>query len=66
MAHGLAFVERAELGSAVSAAAFERGLLVETAGPRNEVVKLLPPLTIAESELEQGLELLAEAVQAAC
>jgi diaminobutyrate-2-oxoglutarate transaminase len=49
----------------VSAAAFARGLLIETARPEDEVVKLPPPLTIAESELEQGLELLAEAVQAA-
>jgi hypothetical protein len=55
-----------ELGSAVSAAAFERGLLVETAGPQDEVVKLLPPLTIDDDELGRGLELLAEAVHAVC
>ena len=47
-------------------AAFERGLLVETAGPRGEAVKLLPPLTITEAELDQGLELLADAVRSVC
>jgi len=62
MAHGLAF-DDGELAAKVSLAAFERGLLVETAGPRGEVVKLLPPLTITDSELDQGLTLLAEAVQ---
>jgi 4-aminobutyrate aminotransferase-like enzyme len=30
------------------------------------VVKLLPPLTIGEDELDRGLELLAESVRAAC
>ncbi len=65
LAHGLAF-ENDELAAQVSSAAFGRGLLVETAGPRGEVVKLLPPLTITDSELDQGLSLLAEAVRAAC
>jgi diaminobutyrate-2-oxoglutarate transaminase len=65
MVHGLAF-KRCELAREVSAAAFERGLLVETAGSRDEVVKLLPPLTITDDELDQGLGLLAEAVYAVC
>jgi diaminobutyrate-2-oxoglutarate transaminase len=65
MVHGLAF-ERAELAGRVSAGAFDRGLLVERAGPRDEVVKLLPPLTVTDAELDQGLALLADAVEAAC
>jgi diaminobutyrate-2-oxoglutarate transaminase len=64
MAHGLAF-DDGDLAAKVSSAAFERGLLVETAGPRGEVVKLMPPLTIADSELDQGLTLLGEALRAA-
>jgi diaminobutyrate-2-oxoglutarate transaminase len=63
MAYGLAF-EQAELASKVSAAAFGLGLLVETAGPQSDVVKLMPPLTITDSELDQGLAVLAEAVDA--
>jgi 4-aminobutyrate aminotransferase-like enzyme len=39
---------------------------VETAGPQGEAVKLLPPLTITEAELGQGLELLADAVRSVC
>ena len=50
----------------VSSAAFERGLLVETAGPEDEVVKLLPPLTVTDTELDQGLAILADAVQTVC
>ncbi len=45
--------------------AFEAGLLVETSGPRDEVIKLLPPLTISEDELTNGLTLLRNAATAA-
>ncbi len=58
---GLRFDDPA-VATAASRAAFERGLLIETAGPRDEVVKLLPPLTITEEELAEGLDLLAEAL----
>jgi diaminobutyrate-2-oxoglutarate transaminase len=50
-----------QLGSAVSRAAFARGLIVETCGPDGEVTKLLPPLVIAVDELEEGLAILSEA-----
>jgi diaminobutyrate-2-oxoglutarate transaminase len=65
LAHGLAF-ECGELAAKVSTAAFEHGLLAETAGPQGEVVKLLPPLTITDTELDQGLGLLFDAVRAVC
>ncbi|MER6343566.1 diaminobutyrate--2-oxoglutarate transaminase [Streptomyces sp. NPDC001595] len=52
------------LAGRVSQAAFERGLLVETSGARGEVVKLLPPLTVSDAELEEGLTLLEESVAA--
>ncbi|WTW95915.1 diaminobutyrate--2-oxoglutarate transaminase [Streptomycetaceae bacterium NBC_01309] len=48
----------------IGAAAFERGLLVETSGPRGEVLKLMPPLTVTTAEVDEGLELLADAVRA--
>ena len=60
--HGLAF-SRPHLASAVSRRAFELGLLVETSGPRGEVVKLLPPLTISAESLSAGLDILAQAVK---
>jgi len=65
LARGLAF-ENGELARKVSAVAFERGLLVETAGPEDEVIKLLPPLTATDTEIDQGLALLADAVQTVC
>jgi diaminobutyrate-2-oxoglutarate transaminase len=65
LAHGLVF-EHGDLAMKVSSAAFERGLLVETAGPKDEVVKLLPPLTVTDAELDQGLAILADAVQTVC
>jgi len=49
-----------EIAAAVSQAAFERQLIIETAGPSDEVVKLLPPLTIDEESLRRGLGLLEE------
>ncbi len=63
LARGLAF-QRTELGNKVAAAAFERGLLVETSGPDSEVAKLMPPLTITEGELARGLDLFTDAVRA--
>ncbi|SEH92517.1 diaminobutyrate aminotransferase apoenzyme [Mycolicibacterium rutilum] len=61
MAQGLKF-EQADLAGEVARAAFDRGLLTETSGPADEVVKLLPPLTISEHDLMSGLDILAESV----
>jgi diaminobutyrate-2-oxoglutarate transaminase len=65
LAYGLVF-DHSELAMKVSSAAFERGLLVETAGPKDEVVKLLPPLTATDTEIDQGLAILADAVHTVC
>ena len=51
-----------ELAGATSAAAFERGLLLLTCGLHGNVIRLLPPLTIAGDELARGLELLEESL----
>jgi diaminobutyrate-2-oxoglutarate transaminase len=50
------------LAGRITAEAFELGLLVETSGPEDEVVKLLPALTIPDEQLDEGLELLVRAV----
>ncbi|SDD25525.1 diaminobutyrate--2-oxoglutarate transaminase [Actinokineospora iranica] len=63
LARGLRFPDGATAG-AVCRAAFERGLLMETSGPDGEVAKVMPPLTITDDELEQGLVILAESVAA--
>src|SRR6266446_7575561 len=42
--------------------AFERGLIIETSGARSEVVKLLPPLTIDEEDLRDGIARLTDSL----
>ncbi|MBN2752160.1 MAG: aminotransferase class III-fold pyridoxal phosphate-dependent enzyme, partial [Rhodospirillaceae bacterium] len=51
-----------EVAGRVSAEAFARGLVIETAGPRGEVVKCLCPLVIDDADLAEGLDRLSEAV----
>lgn len=63
MAQGLMF-ERDDTAGAVCKAAFDRGALMETSGPSDEVVKLLPPLTMSQADMEAGLEILSDAVSA--
>lgn len=58
---GLEFAAK-NAASEVSQAAFERGLLVETAGPQDEVLKILPPLTITDQALQEGLDIVEESV----
>ena len=50
---------------AVSAAAFERGLIIATCGPSGRVVKVMPPLTTEDAVLDEGLDLLAGAFESA-
>jgi len=51
-------------GAAVLAEAFTRGLIIEVCGPHDEVLKLMPPLTINEQELTRGLSILEESITA--
>lgn len=57
---GLEFADP-EQAQATCRNAFDAGLLVETSGPRDEVIKLLPPLTVSEDELSRGLSILRNA-----
>ncbi|GGU44352.1 diaminobutyrate--2-oxoglutarate transaminase [Streptomyces albospinus] len=59
---GLEFADPT-LAGRIAKRAFALGLLVETSGPRDEVVKLLPALTITPDELDDGLRTLARAVR---
>jgi len=47
-----------EIGSAVAKGAYERGLIIETAGAEDEVVKLLPPLVVTDDAIDRALEIL--------
>ncbi|MEV7670861.1 diaminobutyrate--2-oxoglutarate transaminase [Streptomyces sp. NPDC088752] len=61
MAWGLELADPGHAGRAARRA-FELGLLVETAGARDEVVKLLPPLTVTPDDLDEGLRTVQRAV----
>lgn len=61
MIQGVEF-EDASLPGKISRKAFERGLIIETAGAEDQVLKLLPPLTIPRTALEEGLEIVSECV----
>ena len=52
----------AEAMGAIGRGALERGVIVLTAGTYGNVVRLLPPITIEEALLDEGLDLLEEAV----
>ena len=54
-----------ELVPATIAAARERGLLLLSCGLYGEVIRLLPPITIADAELTQGLDVLEASLRAA-
>jgi len=51
-----------ETARAIAAACFQQGLVIETSGSEGQVVKCLCPLTITESELDEGLEIIGTAV----
>ncbi|HET7922032.1 MAG TPA: diaminobutyrate--2-oxoglutarate transaminase [Gammaproteobacteria bacterium] len=59
---GLAF-EDAALAGRIAAACVERKLIIETAGVQNDVLKLLPSLTIRDAELDQGLDIIQTCVR---
>ncbi|MGX1350612.1 diaminobutyrate-2-oxoglutarate transaminase [Bradyrhizobium elkanii] len=44
-------------------AAFEKGLLIESSGPNRDVIKVLPPITITDDELNHGFAILTHALQ---
>jgi diaminobutyrate-2-oxoglutarate transaminase len=46
----------------VSRRAFEKGLVIELSGARNQVVKFLPPLIIDDKTLQAGIDIVNEAI----
>jgi diaminobutyrate-2-oxoglutarate transaminase len=47
--------------AAVTAKAFEDGLILERSGPFDEVIKFLMPLTISQAHMDEGLNILEQA-----
>ncbi|MCQ4083519.1 diaminobutyrate--2-oxoglutarate transaminase [Streptomyces sp. RB6PN25] len=58
---GIAF-DRPDLARLISRESFARGLVIETSGAQSQVLKILPPLTITEAELDEGLGVIGDAI----
>ncbi|MDR9426013.1 MAG: diaminobutyrate--2-oxoglutarate transaminase, partial [Marinobacter sp.] len=52
----------ADLTDPITKRAFEKGLIIETSGPNDEVIKCLMPLTTSEDDLRLGAKILGECV----
>ncbi len=64
MFQGLASLTDPDVASRASREAFEHGVLIETAGPRDEVLKFLPALTIDDETLLRGVDVVEAALEA--
>lgn len=53
------------IASEVCREAFERGVIMETSGPNDEVFKLLPPLIMDDEGFRAGFERIEKAIEAA-
>jgi diaminobutyrate-2-oxoglutarate transaminase len=65
LARGIRF-EQQGLAAELCAAAFQRGLLLVTAGARDEVMKAMPPLTISDVDLKAGLSIIEDCLRQVC
>src|SRR5690606_23204472 len=52
-----------EIAGTVTATCFERGLIIETSGAHDEVVKVLAPLVIDDALLSAGLDILESSIR---
>ncbi len=56
---------RPEHGNAIIGECFERGLIMETTGEADRVVKVMPPLISTAEDLDEGLAIIDQAIAAA-
>lgn len=63
MFYGLVFNKDSALAQQAARTAFSRGLIIELSGSRDEVLKLLPALTIDDDVLMRGLDIIEESVK---
>ena len=56
-------MESGDVAAAVTAACFERGLIIETSGAHDEIVKVLAPLTIDDAQLSAGIDILETCIR---
>ena len=60
---GLSSTSHPELAGLVAQKAFSHGLIIETSGAQDEVLKLLPALTMSDELLSQGLDIIERSLE---
>ncbi|MFQ3231920.1 diaminobutyrate--2-oxoglutarate transaminase [Reinekea sp.] len=55
-----------EIASKITKEAFRNGMIIETSGADDQVVKVFCPLTISEGNLKRGMDILEKAVERVC
>ncbi|PXA04096.1 diaminobutyrate--2-oxoglutarate transaminase [Coraliomargarita sinensis] len=55
-----------EIASKITRAAFKKGLIIETSGTDDQIIKLLCPLIIAEEVLAKGIDIIEESIDEVC
>ena len=55
-----------ELASKITKLAFKNGLMIETSGADDHVIKFLCPLTISDQNLKRGMDILEDAIETVC
>jgi diaminobutyrate-2-oxoglutarate transaminase len=55
-----------DLAGQITHAAYRHGLIIETSGADDQVIKLLCPLIISEENLKKGIDILEDAVRMVC
>ncbi|HJD44514.1 MAG TPA: aminotransferase class III-fold pyridoxal phosphate-dependent enzyme, partial [Candidatus Paenalcaligenes intestinipullorum] len=62
---GLVAPAKSGLANKIAAECFKRGVVIETSGAHDEVLKILPSLTIPLEQLKHGLDVIESSVGAA-
>ncbi len=55
-----------DLASKITKLAFKNGLMIETSGADDHVIKFLCPLTISDQNLKKGMDILEDAIETVC
>ena len=54
-----------EMAALITSSAFDQGLIIETSGAHDEIVKILAPLVISDAAFSSGLDILENCVKRA-
>lgn len=55
-----------EIAGKITSKAFEKGLIIETSGADDQIVKFLCPLIISDESLKRGIDIVEESIKEVC